>query len=105
MRCLLRHLKDYGLKTASSNEGRKLTAAPLREGAIGSVPTLNFDLALSTAIADLGDGGVIGIIDRPEDLRQPNRFNLYYLHRNANEADLDLWVLRREVLEAAWKDT
>ena len=102
---LVRLLRDYGLKTASPNEGHKLTAALLREGAIGSVLTLNFDLALSTAIADLGDGGVIGIIDRPEDLLQAKRFNLYYLHRNANEADLDLWILRTDALETAWRNT
>lgn len=95
--------QHYTLKSASPNEGHLLTAAMLREGAITSVLTLNFDLALSTAIAALGVGDAIGIIDGPDDLLNQNRFNLYYLHRNANESNSDLWILRTEALATEWR--
>jgi len=95
--------QHYDLKTASPNEGHLLTAALLREGAIASVVTLNFDLALSTAIARLGAGDVVGVIDGPDDFPNKKAFNLYYLHRNANAADPETWVLRTAALDAEWK--
>lgn len=95
--------QNYALKAASPNEGHLLAAALLREGAIASVVTLNFDLALSTAIAQLGVGDVVGVIDGPEGLPNKRAFNLYYLHRNANAADPETWVLRTAVLDTEWK--
>lgn len=80
-----------------------LTAALLREGAIASVVTLNFDLALSTAIGQLGVGDKVVIIDGPDDLPNQRTTNLYYLHRNANAADPETWILRTEALRAEWK--
>jgi hypothetical protein len=96
--------QHYTLKTASPNEGYLLTAAMLGEGVIDSVLTLNFDLGLSIAIGQLGVGDVIGVIDGPDDLSNQNRFNLYYLHRNANEANCDLWILRTTALATEWRD-
>lgn len=96
--------QHYGLKAASPNEGHLLAAALLREGAVASVVTLNFDLALSTAIGQLGVGDTVGIIDGPEDLLNQKAINLYYLHRNANAADPETWILRTEALETEWKD-
>lgn len=95
--------QQYELKAASPNEGHLLAAALLREGAIASVVTLNFDLALSTAIARLGVGDAVGVIDGPDDLPNKKPFNLYYLHRNANAADPETWVLRTAALETEWK--
>lgn len=95
--------QHYELKAASPNDGHLLAAALLREGAIASVVTLNFDLALSTAIARLGVGDVVGVIDGPDDLPNKKAFNLYYLHRNANAANPETWVLRTAVLDAEWK--
>lgn len=95
--------QHYALKAASPNEGHMLTAALLREGAIASVVTLNFDLALSTAIGQLGVGDKVGIIDGPDDLPNQRTTNLYYLHRNANAADPETWILRTEALRAEWK--
>jgi hypothetical protein len=95
--------QHYELKTASPNEGHLLAAALLREGAIASVVTLNFDLALSTAIGWLGVGDAVGVIDGPDDLSNKKSFNLYYLHRNANAADRETWVLRTAKLETEWK--
>lgn len=95
--------QHYELKTASPNEGHLLAAALLREGAIASVVTLNFDLALSTAIARLGVGDVVGVIDGPDDLSNKRAFNLYYLHRNVNATDPETWVLRTPTLDTEWK--
>lgn len=95
--------QNYELKAASPNEGHLLAAALLREGAVASVITLNFDLALSTAIGQLGAGDAVGIIDGPEELANRKNFNLYYIHRNANAADPETWVLRTSVIEADWK--
>ncbi len=95
--------QHYELKAASPNYGHLLTAALLREGAIASVVTLNFDLALSTAIAQLGVGDVVGVIDGPDDLPNKKTLNLYYLHRNANAADPETWVLRTAALGTEWK--
>ena len=95
--------QHYDLKTASPNEGHMLTAALLGEGAIASVVTLNFDLALSTAIGRLGVGEAVGVIDGPDDLPGKKTFNLYYLHRNANAADPETWVLRTAALDTEWK--
>jgi hypothetical protein len=97
--------QHYELKAASPNEGHWLAAALLREGAIASVVTLNFDLALSTAIASLGVGDVVGIVDGPDDLPNKKAFNLYYLHRNANTADPETWVLRTAALDTEWKES
>jgi hypothetical protein len=96
-------MQHYELKAASPNEGHLLTAALLREGAIASVATLNFDLALSTAIAQLGVGDEIGIIDGPDDLLNKKTLNLFYLHRNANATDPETWILRTAALETEWK--
>lgn len=96
-------IQHYELKAASPNEGHLLTAALLREGAITSVVTLNFDLALSTAIAHLGVGDAIGIIDGPDDLLNKKPINLFYLHRNANATDPETWILRTAALATEWK--
>ena len=95
--------QHYALKAASPNEGHLLTAALLGEGAIASVVTLNFDLALSTAIGQLGVGELVGIIDGPDDLQHQKAINLYYLHRNANAVDPDTWILRTAALTTEWK--
>lgn len=95
--------QNYRLKTATPNEGHLLAAALLRERAITSVITLNFDLALSHAIAQLGVGDEVGIIDGPDDLPNKKTMNLYYLHRNANEADPETWILRSAALATEWK--
>lgn len=94
--------QHYFFKTATPNEGHILAAALLGEGAIGSVVTLNFDLALTMAIGELGVGDAVAIIDGPDDLTSQKAMNLYYLHRNAN-ADPEAWVLRTEALRTEWK--
>jgi hypothetical protein len=94
--------QNYPFKTATPNEGHRLTAALLSEGAIASVLTLNFDLALTTAIGELGVGSTVGIIDGPENMADQKTRNLYYLHRNAT-ADSEKWILRTEKLMTEWR--
>jgi len=57
----VRCLDRYNLKLATPNEGYLIAAALLCEGVIATVVTLNFDLALSTAIGQLGGGKLVGI--------------------------------------------
>jgi hypothetical protein len=52
---------QYDLKLAKANDGYLIAAAMLCEGAILSVVTLNFDLALSDALSDLGAGQLVGV--------------------------------------------
>jgi hypothetical protein len=94
---------QFDLKLATANEGYLIAAAMLFERALSSVVTLNFDLALSTALSDLGAAQVVGVVECPEDLPKQRTINVYYLHRNANAADPESWVLRTAALMKDWK--
>lgn len=96
--------RKFGLRTAMPNEGHQLAAALLAEHSIGAVVTLNFDLALTTAIALLGVGQTVGVINGPRDFPKQEVVNLYYLHRNANEVDEEAWVLRTDALMRDWRN-
>jgi len=98
-----RLLARYDLKAATANDGYLIAAALLCEGAVSSVVTLNFDLALTNAVAQLGANSVVGIIESPNDLPTQKVLNVYYLHRNAN-ADPECWILRTAALKTEWKD-
>lgn len=103
-RDVVERLRDqYGLKLATPNQGYWIAAALLCEGAISSVVTLNYDLALSTALSALGADKIVGVVERPEDLPHQKTINVFYLHRNANSADPELWVLRTSALNVEWK--
>ncbi|HEY4934094.1 MAG TPA: hypothetical protein VII23_21220 [Terriglobales bacterium] len=80
-----------------------MAAAMLCEGALSSVVTLNFDLALSTALSELGAGRVVGVVERPEELQFQKAINVYYLHRNVNAEDPEMWVLRTPILRNDWR--
>jgi hypothetical protein len=104
-RVVVEHLlSTFDLKLATPNDGYRIAAALLCERAISSIVTLNFDLALSTALADLGAGSIVRVIECPEDLQDQGLVNIYYLHRNAHSADPELWVLRTAALEGEWRD-
>src|SRR6185436_7441805 len=62
----------YPLKLACPNEGHLIAAAMLSEGVIGAIVTLNFDLALSNALSQLGVD-TVGIIECTEDLGTKQR--------------------------------
>jgi hypothetical protein len=95
--------EQYDLKLAPPNRGYCIAAAMLCEGALSSVVTLNFDLALSNALSELGAGKIVGVVERPEELPYQKNINVYYLHRNVNSADPELWVLRTAALDSDWK--
>jgi hypothetical protein len=95
--------EQYDLKLATPNSGYLLAAAMLCEGAVSSAVTLNFDLALSNALSQLGAGHSVGVIECPEDLPRQRTINVYYLHRNVNAADPESWVLRTAALQHEWK--
>lgn len=103
-RDMVERLCEFNLKLATPNDGYRIAAAMLCEGVISSIITLNYDLALSNALSHLGAGIKVGVIERPEDLHRQESINVYYLHRNVNEADPELWVLRTAALEQEWKD-
>ncbi len=92
-----------GFRQSEPNRGHLLTAAMLYEQALSCVMTLNFDLALSNALSQVGARGSVTIINKPEDYASLGLSNLVYLHRNV-DADPDLWVLRSISLEESWSD-
>jgi hypothetical protein len=88
-------------RQATPNDGYLVIAAMMREGIINVALTLNFDLAMSTALAELGATDV-RIVPGPEqhDLFSPPC--LVYLHRNV-DAGPDELILRTDVLEKEWE--
>lgn len=100
---LIRVLPRGKLRTAEPNRGYQQAAALLREQAIGDVITLNFDLAQTTALSEVGAGDEVAIIDGPEFHDQMGRTNLIYLHRNANQPDPEEWILTQESMKEAWE--
>lgn len=100
---LVARMPRQEFRAATPNDGHVLAAALLREHAIGAVLTLNFDLAFSTALANVGCRGDVTIVNGPEDHSQLTPFSLVYLHRTAND-DPEKWILRTAALATAWKD-
>lgn len=88
---------------ARPNQGALLAAALLREGALGSVITLNFDLAFAHALTELGANEDVAIVDGPKQHERLAAKNLIYLHRSVN-ADPEEWILRTIALEKAWEE-
>jgi hypothetical protein len=103
-RDVVERLRDqHDLKLATPNDGYLIAAAMLCERAISSVVTLNFDLAISNALSELGAGHIVEVIECPEDLPRQKTINVYYLHRNVNAADPESWVLRTPTLQRDWQ--
>ena len=98
-----RFREQYDLKLATPNHGYCIAAAMLCEGAITSVVTLNFDLALSNALSEIGAGKIVGVVEGPDDLARQKTINVYYLHRNVNAADPETWVFRTAALRDEWR--
>src|SRR5262249_17432719 len=72
------------------------------EGAVSAVLSLNFDLALSHALADLSANEVAEIAG-PSATRDLGSLVVVYLHRNVHEGDPNEWILRVEALQAEWQ--
>jgi hypothetical protein len=100
---LVARLPRAHFRSAEPNRGHCEAAALLREGALADVVTLNFDLALSTAIAQIG-GDEIRQIQGPEFHSDLGRTNLIYLHRNVNWPNAEDWILTTDALRQAWGD-
>ena len=90
-------------RNASPNEGHRIAAALLIDGAVRSIVTLNYDLAFQTALSELGAPGHVTIAKGPEDHARLSGKSLIYLHRSA-ESDPQTWVLRKADLDHGWED-
>ncbi|MFA5890841.1 MAG: hypothetical protein WDA27_07810 [Actinomycetota bacterium] len=100
---IVRRLPVVKFQNASPNEGHKLLCALLRERAIGSTLTLNFDLAISHGLAAMGAAGDIAVISSPTQLADLGASNVIHLHADAN-ASPETWILRTDQLETLWRD-
>ena len=87
---------------AQPNQGSMLAAALLCEGAVSTVLSLNFDLSVQQALAQLG-AGEVAVIRGPEDHDQLAAFNFIFLHRSV-EANPEDWILSTADLERGWKN-
>lgn len=102
-RDLVERLPKRKLRFAPPNVGSLIAAALLREGAVSAVLSLNFDLSLQRALAELGDTNHVALIRGPDDHGDIGNVNFIYLHRNV-EADPEDWVLRSSDLENSWEN-
>lgn len=100
---LIRRFPSDAFRNARPNEGYKIMAALLLEGAVADVLTLNFDHAARHALADLGAREEVSTISGPEDHAKLGARNLIYLHRDIDCSPDDL-ILRAVDLESAWQD-
>jgi hypothetical protein len=90
-------------RDAQANDGYLIAAALLLEGAVAAVLSLNYDLAMSDALGRVSAGESVSVIAEPKSVADLGSRVVIYLHRNANEADGEKWVLRAEVINDAWK--
>ena len=90
-------------RCASPNQGHYFAAALLIERSLAGVVTLNFDLAMSTALAKLGSEDAVAIITGPDDIARLGNVNLVYLHRSV-DAPPEEWALRSAYMETLWED-
>lgn len=100
---VVQRLPRNSFRYARANSGYLIAAALLREGSIGCVATLNYDLALTDAVRQLG-GDDIDEIAGPSDMRYFGSKAIVYVHRNVNEQNDERWILRKEALEDEWRD-
>lgn len=89
-------------QNAPPNEGYKCAIALMLEGIIRSIVTLNFDLSVRHALADVGAGDRISILNGPQDWRRLSGRSVIYLHRNVDGDPEDL-VLRTSQLDGGWR--
>ena len=100
---LVRRLPSQDFRLARANSGYLIVAALLREQAIDSVLTLNFDLALSSALAFVG-ATEVAIIPGPQATGNLGGRTVVYLHRNVEELDLEKWILTTEAFDDEWRE-
>jgi hypothetical protein len=100
---LVKRLPIDDFRTVTPNRGCLLAAALLREGALKGVLTLNFDLGMVTALAQIGSNNDVSVLTGPADHERMGATNLVYLHRSVN-ADYEEWVLRTDVIAEGWQE-
>ena len=101
---LVKRLRPQKFVNARPNRGHRLAIALMLEGAVRDIVTLNFDLALSSAVSDIaGSTDLVSSILGPEQHDRLATRNIIYLHRSAN-APYDDWILTADQLDE-WKDS
>lgn len=100
---LVLRLPKQAFRHATPNHGHRVVAALMAEGIVNNVITVNFDLALTTAVAQAGIGAEVSTLSGPEDHANLGLKSLIYLHRNAYAKHED-WVLTTAEVEQSWTD-
>ncbi len=90
-------------RTVTPNRGCLIAAALLREGALKSILSLNFDLGMVNALTYIGSEDDVTVITKPADHGRMSGTNLIYLHRSV-DAPPDDWVLRTDSIEKGWEE-
>jgi hypothetical protein len=83
-------------------DGYLIAAALMLEGAVTSLLTLNFDLAIVAALTQLGSRGRVVVVNGPGAIADIGQVNVVYLHRDAH-APADEWILRSASLDNEWR--
>lgn len=89
-------------RQAQPNRGYLIAAALLRERVVSAVLTVNFDLAMTTALGRVS-AAEVDVIPGPAAAGQVGSAAVIYLHRNVDEVDPNRWILRREALQDEWQ--
>lgn len=100
---LVRCLPRNDFRMALPNAGYLIAAALLREGVIEAVLTLNFDVALTTALGTLG-GTDVHVVTGPDAVGELGGATVIYLHRSVEETNPERWILTTEALQKAWQN-
>jgi len=90
-------------RNSEPNDGYLAAAALLRERALASLVTLNYDLTISRGLELVSSSISVEVLAGPWDHGKLSVTNVIYLHRNV-DADPDSWVMRTVVLQDGWRD-
>lgn len=90
-------------RQAQPNRGYLVAAALLRERVVSAVLTVNFDLAMTTALGRVS-ASEVDVVPGPAAAGQLGSAAVIYLHRNVDEVDANRWILRSEALQEEWRD-
>lgn len=94
---LVRCLHDL-LADAPPNDGHRILAGLMLEGAVSTVLTINFDLALTSALSVLGGFQKVRQIKGKDEIGQIAGSNLIYLHGTIDSSPTE-WVLTSAEVE------
>ncbi|MDE0497121.1 MAG: hypothetical protein OXH86_07195 [Acidimicrobiaceae bacterium] len=101
---VVNRLPASAFRLARANRGYLLAVALMLEGSVSCIATLNYDLALTDALRQLGADDVAVVVG-PASLPAFGSKAVIYLHRNVDEQDPERWILRREALETEWESS